>query len=121
MNASFSGVSRDTDQGLPVWNRWRQEENCGSLVKAQASARLDVPTAPVFFLQCGPRRPTRVQVFANAWTRACQATDRDLERVNAVKKVNAWICALLATDRDPASVIPDKKRTSSVFFHKVFF
>ena len=39
-----------------------EEESCGSPAKAQASARVDVPTA-VFFLQCGPRRPTRVQVF----------------------------------------------------------
>ena len=36
--------------------------------------------------------------------RTCQATDRDLERVSAVKKMNAWICALLTTDRDVASV-----------------
>ena len=72
---------------------------------------------------------------AIAWLCACQATDRDLERVSAVKKMNAWICALLMTDRDldssdtmrrvnawtcafltidqdPASVIPDKKRKS---------
>ena len=41
---------------------------------------------------------------ANAWLCACQATDRDLERVSAVKKMNAWICALLTTNRDPASV-----------------
>ena len=69
--------------------------------------------------------PTRVQVFcANAWLCASQATDRDLERGNAVKKVNAWICALLTTDRDPASVIPDMKRKSvtTVFFYgPVFF
>ena len=42
MCASFSGVS-------PVWNRRRLEESCGSLAQAQASARVDVPTAPTFF------------------------------------------------------------------------
>ena len=40
---------------------------------------------------------------------ACQATDRDLERVSAVKKINAWICASVTTDRDLASAIPDEK------------
>ena len=38
------------------------KRGCGTLVKAQAPARVDVPTA-LFFLQCGPRSPTRVQVF----------------------------------------------------------
>ena len=33
----------------------------------------------LFLLWCGPRSPTRVQVCANAWLRACQATDRDLD------------------------------------------
>ena len=37
---------------------------------------------------------------ANARPCACQATDRDLERVSAVKKMNAWICTSLRTDRD---------------------
>ena len=44
------------------FDRNSNKRGCGSLVKAQASARVDVPTAP-FFLQCGPRSPTRVQVF----------------------------------------------------------
>ena len=36
-----------------------------------------------FFLQCGPRSPTRVQVFVRMlWLCACQATDRDFERVS---------------------------------------
>ena len=34
---------------------------CGSLVKAQAPARLDVPTALHQFLQHGPRSPTHVE------------------------------------------------------------
>ena len=33
----------------PVWNRRRQEEGCGSLAQAQASALVDVPTAPRHF------------------------------------------------------------------------
>ena len=43
--------------------------------QAQASARVDVPTAR------GPRSPTRVQVSV----------------------ANAWICAPLSTDLDPQS------------------
>ena len=47
---------------------------------------------PACFL-CGPRSPTRVQVFvANAWICAQRATDRDLESSSARRKVNAWIC-----------------------------
>ena len=49
---------------------------------------------------------------ANAWKCARRTTDRDHERVSAVKKVNAWICAPPTTDHDPASVIPDKKEKS---------
>ena len=65
----------------------------------------------VFFLQCGPRSPTRVQVFcANAWICTCHATNRDLERVSNMKKVNAWICAPATSDHDPAKVITDKKK-----------
>ena len=79
-----------------------------------------------------------MQVFVRMLGRcACQATDRDLERVSAGKKVNVWICALLTTDhdldssntmkevnawmcaprttdQDPASVIPDTKRKSVI-------
>ena len=45
------------------------KRGCGSPAQTQA---------PACFL-CGPRSPTRVQVFvANAWICACQATDRDL-------------------------------------------
>ena len=53
--ASFSRSS-------PIWNRRRLEESRRLLVKAQESARLDVPTA-TFILQCGPMSPTRVKVF----------------------------------------------------------
>ena len=38
----------------PVWSRRRQEESCGSLVKAQASARVDVPTASCSFCSADP-------------------------------------------------------------------
>ena len=41
MFAHFSRVS-------PVWKRRRGEESCGSLAQAQASARVDVPTARFF-------------------------------------------------------------------------
>ena len=119
MCASFSRFSS-------VWNRRRQEESRRSRVKTQASAQL------LFFAVRTVESNTCASFCANAWTCACQATDRDLERVSAVKKmkawtcacqatdrdlessstmktVNAWICALLTTDHDPASVIPDKK------------
>ena len=45
---------------------------------------------------------------------ACQAPDRDLERVSAMKKVNAWTCAPRTADPDLDSVIPDKKRKSVI-------
>ena len=37
----------------------------------------------------------------NAWTCACQATDRDLESVFVKRKVNAWIGTPRSTDHDP--------------------
>ena len=59
-------------------------------MKAQASARVDVPAC---FL-CVPRSPTRVKFcVVNAWICACQTTDRDFESVFVKTKVNAWICA----------------------------
>ena len=104
MCASFLGVfPSGTDGG--------REESCGSLVKVQASAPVDVPTVPAVWTM---ESNASASFCANAWTRAGQATDRDLESVRAVRKMNAWICALLTTDRDPASVIPDKKRKSVI-------
>ena len=78
-----------------------KKRGCGSpaQAQAQATARVDVPTAAAFL--CGPRSPTCLQVFvANAWICACQATDRDLESSSTRRRVNAWICARRATDRD---------------------
>ena len=83
---------------------------------------------------------------ATAWICACQATDRDLERVSVVK-INAWLCAplttdrdlessstmkrvnactypLLTTDHDPASATPDRRRilvTTVIFYGPFFF
>ena len=79
-------------------------------MKAQASARVDVPTALFFFAERTKKSDTCASFCANAWLCACQAIDRDLERASAVKKMNAWICAPPTTDHDPASVTPDKKR-----------
>ena len=59
----------------------------GSLVKAQASARLDVPTSSFFAVRTKAFN-TCVQVFVYE---------------------NAWICARPTTDRDLVSVIQDKK------------
>ena len=85
-------------------------------MKAQATARVDVPTARVFpawpkesntsasfccerldMCTAGNRRARRK---VNAWICTCQATDRGLESVFVKIKVNARICAPQATDRD---------------------
>ena len=64
-------------------------------MKAQASARVDVPTARVF-----PAWTKESYACASfrADARICvhESTDRDLESFN----VNAWICTRQATDRD---------------------
>ena len=60
MNASFSGVSRDTDQGVCTSGK---EESCGSPVKAQASARVDVPTAHFSFAVRTKQSTTCMQVL----------------------------------------------------------
>ena len=64
-------------------------KTCGSAAQAQASARVDVPTAPHFFLQCGPRSPRCMYMCF-----FCE---------------NAWICARRTKHHDLASAIPDKK------------
>ena len=109
----------------------------GSPVKAQASARVDVPTVLFFFsadqgvqhvckflcecLDTCTRATDRDlesssgRRKANAWIRGRQATDRDLASKRC-EKVNAWICAPPTTNHDPASVIPDKKRKSMTTF-----
>ena len=61
---------------------------CGSLAQAQASARVDAPTALHFFLQCGGRSPRRMYFFSHE---------------------SAWICARRTTDHDLVSVMQDKK------------
>ena len=60
MNASFSAVSRETDQGVYPSGK---EESCGSPVKAQASARVDVPTAPFSFAVWTKQSTTCFQVL----------------------------------------------------------
>ena len=51
MRASFSGVSRGTDQGVETCVQVSRESDpsCGPLVKAQASARVDTNTTPQLF------------------------------------------------------------------------
>ena len=65
MNASFSGV-------------------------AQASARVDVPTA-LHFLQCGPRSPTRVQVFVRMLGYVLVRQPTMILRVSAVKRMLRYV------------------------------
>ena len=68
--------------------RWRREESCGSLVEAQASAQVDVPTAPFLSLAVRAKESkTYVRVFPD----------------------NAWICARSTIDHDLISVILEKK------------
>ena len=83
---------------------------CGSPVKAQASARVDVPTAPFSFAVLTKESNACTSFCANAWMCICQGTDRDLEIVGVVKKMNDWICTSPTTDHDPASDNPDRKR-----------
>ena len=68
-------------------------------MKAQASARVDVPTARVFPVWTMESNMS-ASFCVNAWICAPQATDRDPQSFN----VNAWICAQRATDRDLESV-----------------
>ena len=75
------------------------KRGCGSPVKAQAqaqaSARVDVPTARVFPVWTMESNVS-ASFCVNSWMCAPQATDRDPQSFN----VNAWICAQRATDRD---------------------
>ena len=64
------------------------KRGCGSPAQAQASARVDVPTARVFPVWTKESN-TCASFVANAWICAQSTTDRDLESFN----VNAWICA----------------------------
>ena len=64
-------------------------------MKAQASARVDVPTARVFLVWTMESNMS-ASFCVNAWICAPQATDRDLESFI----VNAWTRAQSTTDRD---------------------
>ena len=78
-------------------------------MKAQASARLDVPAAPPFFALRTKESNTCVQFFhENAWICARPTTDRDLEKSQRHEKVNLWICAR-PTTHDLVSIIPDNE------------
>ena len=66
-------------------SHWSGTESCGSLAKVQASARVDVPTAPIFL-----------------------QSDQGVQHVcTSFLHENAWICARRTTDGDPVRVIPD--------------
>ena len=62
-------------------NSNKRKHGCGTQTQAQASERVDVPTARVF-----PAWTMESNMSAsfctNAWICGCQATDRDLERVS---------------------------------------
>ena len=87
-----------------VFSRWPQKVlthgdfcavpcGCGTPAQAQASARVDVPTARVF--PAWTKESNACASFrANAWICVHQSTDRDLESFN----VNAWIRACQTTD-----------------------
>ena len=82
-------------------------------MKAQASARVDVPTPRHFFVVPTKEPNTSVHVFFydDAWICAGPTTDGDLESQRH-ERVNAWILARPTTDHDLVSVIPDKKEKS---------
>ena len=71
------------------------KRGCGSPAQAQASARVDVPTARVFPAWT-MESDMSARFCTNAWICALSTTDRDLENFN----VNAWIRTCQATDRD---------------------
>ena len=93
MNASFSGVSRDTTRGVETCVQASRESgpsgtdgdgrSCGWLVLAQASARVDLPTALHFLLQYGPRSPsnTCVPFFERKSLDTCTTFHHDLVSV----------------------------------------
>ena len=81
---------------MSEWCEFKQARLCGPPVKAQATARVDVPTARVFPVWTKESNTCTSFLLANAWICAQRATDRDLESLFA----NAWICAQRATDRD---------------------
>ena len=137
MNACFSWESPDTDHGVYPFGL---EESCGSLVKADASARMDVPQLLLLLLggqrsarrvyrsranasKCARQATSRGWRVSAVWRRwmlgYCLATDRDLESSSTMKRVSAWICA--PPELDHASVIPDMKRERvSTFYINVF-
>ena len=84
MNASFSGVSRDTYQG--VYPSGTDGDRRRSLVKALASARVDVPAAPFSVAVLNKESNTCESFCAHTSIFAILITDRDLERVSAVQK-----------------------------------
>ena len=96
MCASVSGVARDTDQGVATSVQVSRESHPSGTdggrrraVDRLRRARVDVPTAPLFFCSADGRwSPTCVYKFF------CS---------------NAWICARLTTDSNLVSVIPEKK------------
>ena len=103
MNVSFSGVSRDTAQGVETHVQVSRDSclsgtdgdriSCGSLAQAQASARVDVPTAPHFFLQ---------------WRRTRSPTQHVC--TSLICRENVSMCARPTPDRDLGSVIQDNKK-----------
>ena len=68
-------------------------------MKAQASARVDVPTARHCFVVRTMESNAYVHVFLR----------RMLGCVQRHEKVNAWLCARRTIDHDLVRVIPDQK------------
>ena len=81
--------------------------------QAQASARVDVPTARVFPVWTKESN-TSASFCVNAWICAPQATDRDPQSFN----VNAWICTCQATDRGLESVFVKRKVNARICAHQ---
>ena len=82
-----------------VWPVWR---GCGSLAQAQASARVDVPTAILPFSVVWTKESnTCVQVFWKNGICARRTTDRDLDNQRH-EKFNTWL-VVCTTDNPPWS------------------
>ena len=102
MCATYSRVSRGSAQEVETCVQVHgksdqsgtdgQGRSCGSLVNAQASARMGAPTAHHFFAVRTKESNTCASHCVNAQICARRTTHRDLESQRQ-DKVNAWICA----------------------------
>ena len=87
------------------------KRGCGPPVKAQATARVDVPHSPrVSCVDQGVQHECKFLLRMLGYVLVLvRQTDRDLESSSTRRRVNARICAQRATDRDLESVFVKRK------------